>query len=345
VLIEYGADITAKTQDGRTMIETSGNVADASRFEALIRHGVPFDPKTQGPTMLMSAAWRNEVDIMSCLLDHGVDPNAKGLWNKAANDYMTPLTAAVTDGQYDAAKLLVDRGAKVDEQLMANALGNRRAAMVKLFWERGDRSISELTYAISQGRPVGEIQKLLDGGMPVDPPQDKKMRPMTLAAELGQMDVVTLLVQRGAEVDDKSPSPLSEAAFEGQDEVVAYLLQHGAKADYQTVWNAVWNCHPYEDQRSKDHFEKTIRLLIDAGGLKGFSEHQSADILCASIFTRYPSGNPTVVKMLLDAGLSLKARTAQGKSVLDLVHEACKQNTCSTPTKEMLAFLDQANKK
>jgi len=250
------------------------------------------------------------------LLGLGVDPNVQGTWNKEANDYMTPLAAAVTDGQFDAAKVLVEHGAKVGPKMvngkpgpdeMDNALYNRRAKIVKLFWEHRVRSISELTYAISQGEPVGAMQKLLDDGIPADPPQDKFISPLVLAAELGRMDAVTLLVQRGAKINGHAgpdESPLDQAAMEGQDEVVDYLLNHGAKVDYDALWNASWNCHPYEDQRSQDHFEKIVKLLINAGALKGLTPEQKGRILDAAIDTRNPGGNAAVLKMLLDAGLS-----------------------------------------
>jgi len=277
--------------------------------------------KDKGIHIIDYAITFGRTEMVKWYLDHGVDPT------KVKNSNPTLLFNAE----------------------MISALQNRRTTIVKLFWEHGNRSVSELSYAISQGRPVDEIAKLLDGGIPVDPPQDAGFRPITQAAELGRLDVVKLLVERGAKIgdDDKDNtfSTLNEAAWEGQDEVVTYLLQHGAKAGYQPLWNAVWNSHPYENQRTIDHFEKTVRLLIEAGGLKGLSEGDSAKLLAGAIFTRYPGGNQRVVQMLLDAGLSLKARDEQGKSVIDLAHEACTQNTCSTPTKEMMAFLEKADKK
>ena len=316
VLVEYGADVKAKNKHGDGVI---GNArGDASRLQALIRHGAPFDPKTDGPTMMMDAAWRDHVDVIASLLSLGVDPNLKGTWNKEANMYFTPLQESVTSGHLDAAKFLLDHGAKVEPRVidgkpgpdeMVGALYNRRQDIVQLFWESGIRSISELTYAISQGEPVGAVQKLLDNGIPPNPPQDKFISPLTLAAELGQLDVVTLLVQRGAKIDGLgalSEPPLDQAATEGQDEVVDYLLHHGAQVDYQALWNAVWNSHPYEDQRSKDHFERTVKLLIDAGTLKNITPEQSGQILSAAIDTRYPGGNATVLKMLMEAGLSPK---------------------------------------
>jgi ankyrin repeat protein len=347
-LIEGGANLKAKPPEGMSLFSTSG-YGDASRLEALLRHGVPFDKKTDGPTLMMDAAWRNQVDVIAALLAQGVDPNIKGCWNKQYNDYMTPLTAAVTDGQFDAAKLLVEHGAIIQENgvkglnNMQNALYNRRIAMIKLFWDHGDRSISPLLYAVSQGASVAEVQKLLDSGTPADPPQDKDTTPLAEAAILGRMDLVQLLLQHGADVQKNDNRAIYYAAQEGQDEIVAVLLQRGAKLSQDTVWYAVWNCNPYPDQRSKDHFEKTIKLLIGAGALKGLSEQEQAKLLIAAIFSRYPGGNQNVIQMLLDSGLSLNARAEGGQTVMQLAHEACKEQTCSTPSKEMMAFLEKSS--
>jgi ankyrin repeat protein len=354
VLVEFGADVKARTKDDCGMIEVTGNRADGSRLEALIRHGVPFDPKTDGPTMLVHAAWSNQVDLMRFLLDHGVNPNADGYFNKKYNDTMTPLQAAVVDGQYDAARLLVERGAKMKEvkgadamDEMENAISNRRTAMVRMFWEHGFRSISELTYRVSQGAPASEIQRLLDQGSPADPPEDRHITPLGLASELGYFDTVKLLVERHANVNGSDPrcSPLNLAASEGQEEVVEYLLKQGAHLADGTLWEAVWNCNPYRDQRGKEHFERTIQLLIDAGGLNGITEEQSAKLFSAAIFSRNPRGNPAVVKMLIDAGLKLESRDSNGKTILQRAHEACGENTCQTPTKEMISLLEQATNK
>ena len=290
-----------------------------SRLEALIRHGAPFDPKTDGPTLMMEAAWRDRVDVIAYLLSLGVDPNLEGTWNKKANMYFTPLQESVTSGHLDAAKFLLDHGAKIEPHMvngkpgadeMVNALYNLRKDIVKLFWEHGVRSISELTYAISQGQPLGDVQKLLDNGILPDPPQDKDITPLGLAAELGRLDVVTLLVQRGAKVKNVADreNPLALAAMEGQDEVADYLLQHGVQVDYDALWNGVWNCHPYEDQRSQDHFEKTVKMMIDTGALKKMIPEQNGKILDAAIETRNPGGNAMVLKMLLDAASAPNCR-------------------------------------
>ena len=309
LLVEHGADIKAA---GDTIFRTTMTPKEEpGRLKALIAHGVAFDLKTNGPKLMMSAAWRGHVDTVAYLLSLGVDPNQKAQWgDKKYNDFMTPMEAAVTDGQYDAAKVLVEHGAKIESLDVNNALYNRRKDIMKLFWEHGARTVSELTYDISQGAPVIDVQKLLDAGMPADPPQDADITPLTLAAELGRLDIVTLLLQHGAKLElppvQSKPrmQPLEGAAMEGQDEIVDALLHHGAKVDNETFFNAAWNVNPYNDQRNKDHFEKTLKLLIDSGALNNLSAEQKGRILDAVIDTRNPGGNATALKMLLDAGLS-----------------------------------------
>ncbi len=354
VLIEYGADIHAKTRDGQPVLDTSGNVANSTRMEALIRHGAPFNPKTDGATMLLQAAWMNQVDIMLFLLNRGVDPNAPGVWStyNGKKNMMTPLQAAVVDGQYDAALLLVEHGARIDHQVMSNALFNRRVSIVKLFWEHGAHLISPLTYAVSQGAPVPELEKLVDQGNPINPPQDEDT-PLNEAALLGDLPAVEFLVDKEPRDQGKDQAgvsaylagPLQSAASEGQDEVVDYLIKQGAKANEEAVISAANNSTPYDDQRGKEHFEKTIKILLAAGALKGISQDESARILESAIFTRQGPGNQAVVKMLLEAGLSLDAPGKNGKSAIQIARENSIQTKGEYPSKELMAFLEQANKK
>ena len=61
--------------------------------------------------------------------------------------------------------------------------------------------------------------------------------PLHIASRLGNTDIVTLLVQHGAEVDTATKdqyTPLHIAAKEGQDEVAAVLLEQGASPTAQT---------------------------------------------------------------------------------------------------------------
>ena len=353
VLVAYGADVHAKTKDGQSLLSSGGAYADPTWMQALIRHGATFDLKTDGPTQLMRAAWMGKLDVMSALLGEGIDPNLKGTWNKAANDYMTPLTAAVVDGNYDAAQLLVDHGAKIGKQDMTNALGNRRTSIVKLFWEHGAHTISPLAYAVSQGAPTQDLEKLVDQGAPVQS-LPEEYSALEEAALVGNLPAVQFLVEREEglkKAGQPDPNwfhgldaPLLSAASEGQDEIAAYLLQHGAKASYSDVMAAANNSTPYDDERSKDHFEKAVQILIDAGALKGISAEHSVEVLQSAIFTRQGPGNLAVVKMLLAAGLSVDAPGKDGKGVMQMARETSTRTKGEFPPKDLMAYLEQADK-
>jgi ankyrin repeat protein/beta-lactamase regulating signal transducer with metallopeptidase domain len=315
LLIQHGADIHLKMTNGSGVLDIASNHA-LDYFQSLLRHGIPFDAKKDGPTLLLRASWTSNLPIMQEMIDRGVDPNVEGVWAivNGKPDLMLPIRAAAVDNQTQAAKFLLAHGAKADED-MVTALHNRNEKIVKLFWESGVRNISELCYQISQGAPIGVLQKLLDAGVPANPPQDTEITPLGEAAQLGNLEAVKLLIAHQADVnarDRADPNrtkgwemtPLCLAAAEGQDEVVAYLLQNGATPDPEAVYQAGFNSFPYSEQRSKDHFEKTVRILIDAGAVKNITPDMAGLVLAGPLGTRQGPPNPTVLKMLLDAGLS-----------------------------------------
>ncbi len=319
VLIEFGAKVNIKLKNGSDVMGLGHSSLDLSYFQALERHGYSFASDAHGSQLLVAACHNpagQSLEVIKWLLDRGVDPNAKGIWvkNNQVVIYNLPLQTAAIFGNDAAVKLLLSYGAKGDDY-MITALHNGYGKIVKLFWESGVRNISELCYAVSQEAPVGDLQKLLDQGMPADPPQDKIITPLGEAARLGNMDAVKLLTAHHADpngggvlnpkyAQETRTSPLWLAASEGQNEVVEYLLQHGATPDPTALWQAAENSNPYPEQRSKDHFEKTVRILIDAGALKTVAPKTAGLILTAPIQTRAGGGNAIVLKMLLDAGLS-----------------------------------------
>lgn len=67
----------------------------------------------------------------------------------------------------------------------------------------------------------------------VNMPADSFESPLTLAACGGHVDLASLLIERGAnleEVNDEGYTPLMEAAREGHEEMVSLLLVHGELA-------------------------------------------------------------------------------------------------------------------
>jgi len=222
---------------------------------------------------------------------------------------------------------------------MRAALFNHNNHLAKLFWESGARNISELCYAISQKAPLEDVEKLLERSVPAELNQEAAMTPLAEAALVGNLKAVQLLTQHGADVNrsgilvrgypESVTTPLVVAAGEGQDEIVEFLLQHGARPEplaLRAAANTGITTPPYQRLPSKNHFERTVQLLLDAGSLKGLAPELSGDILVAAIWTRCGGGgDPLVVQALLDAGVRpdapAKSRDGAVRPAIEIIRE------------------------
>ena len=123
-LLEHGADVNAKNNDGRTalMVAASSALMSASSercektVKLLLEHGADVNAKNNdGRTALMEAVgWRIENNNAKLLLEHGADVNAKD------NSGGTALMKAASAGHEKNATLLLEHGADAD---LRNAAG------------------------------------------------------------------------------------------------------------------------------------------------------------------------------------------------------------------------------
>ncbi|MDR1305474.1 MAG: ankyrin repeat domain-containing protein [Verrucomicrobiales bacterium] len=312
-LVAAGADVRAKNKGGENVLEAnyfSYPYRSPDVLQALVKHGVKFDPRADGPFLLLRAAIANNTGLAKYLLDAGVDPNTPGRLNRQEEHRAAPLRMCVTDGSYDVAKLLLERGATVSGE-QRGALSSGQPRLVKLFWEHGARELPALSYAVSQGATVSELQQLVNDGAAVNPPvadgADRAggklfaytVRPLYVAAQFGQLDAVQFLLDHGADLDE---TVTAAAAGDGQDEVLALLLQRGAQATVGAVTQAASGGQRYRDRRAGEHFERCVRLLLDAGALTDAQPRDIGRLLYVSIFNCQPDGNPAILQLLLDAG-------------------------------------------
>ena len=148
-LLEQGADAAKPDRTGELPLMLAAHVGDAAVAAALIGHGAAVDGRdaTFGETPLMIAVRERHLDVAKLLLDKGADPNAqtlavapprfippsespKGLsrgigiiragWPEGrgkrfpAAGSKTPLLYAARAGDVALARLLVQRGAKLE---------------------------------------------------------------------------------------------------------------------------------------------------------------------------------------------------------------------------------------
>jgi ankyrin repeat protein len=171
-----------------------------------------------------------QVALVDVLVDHGASmaPAGEGNWT-------SPVETALVFGKADAAKALVRRGARIETVAAAAGLGRiddvRRLLVTA---SAGDRHRA-LVFASQLGH-ADIVSLLLDAGEDpsrFNPPgTHSHSTPLHQASIGGHLNVVMLLVDRGARLDIKDTiyqsTPLGWAEYGEKLKVAAFLRARGA---------------------------------------------------------------------------------------------------------------------
>ena len=171
-----------------------------------------------------------QVPLVETLIDHGASPGPAGEGN-----WTSPVETALVFGKQAAAEALVRRGAPIESLAAAAGLG--RLDDVRRMLPRADANDRHRALALAaQGGHAGVVGVLLDAGEDPNrfnpPGTHAHTPPIHQAIAAGHLDVVKLLVDRGARLDIKDTiyqsTPLGWARYLKRPEVAAYLQSKGA---------------------------------------------------------------------------------------------------------------------
>lgn len=232
------------TLDGEAPWMSTALFGTAADLEGLLKQGLDANSRTaSGTTLLMMAA--GERSKVESLLRHGADVNL------AAKTGFTPLMVAANDPEATTAiRLLLERGASVSPPKPLHgssplffAVSSGNADVVKLLLERGANprattmvggafTAAPLEMAVIQG-DVPVVQALVGGGVDVNSFNDAGIPALTSAVMANRVDVAKALIALGADVnrvDELSLTPLMHAAKVnfGDTAIVELLLASGA---------------------------------------------------------------------------------------------------------------------
>ena len=181
----------------------------------------------RGWTPLHQAAYRNDAEMATLLLRAGarVDLAAHG-------DGGTPLAVALFWGHREVADVLAEQAVVPGNLRIAAALG-RVDRVARCFDANG-----QLTPEARAGRAFYRPHSGFPRWQPSDDTQEVLDEALVWAAKNGSVNVMPLLVERGARVgaDPYRGTPLIWAAANGCVEAVRWLLDHGADANQRATF-------------------------------------------------------------------------------------------------------------
>uniref|UniRef100_A0A8D3CEM5 Ankyrin 2 n=1 Tax=Scophthalmus maximus TaxID=52904 RepID=A0A8D3CEM5_SCOMX len=327
-LLDRGAAVDSSTKKGNTALHISSLAGQAEVVKILSKRGADINSQSQnGFTPLYMAAQENHLDVVRYLLENG------GNQSTATEDGFTPLAIALQQGHNQVVSILLENDTKGKVRLPALHIAARKddtksAALLlqndhnadvqsKMMVNRTTESgFTPLHIAAHYGN-VNVATLLLNRGAAVDFTARNGITPLHVASKRGNTNMVRLLLDRGSQIDAKTRdglTPLHCAARSGHDIPVELLLERGAPLLARTK-NGL---SPLHMAAQGDHVECVKHLLQH----KAPVDDVTLDYLTA-LHVAAHCGHYRVTKLLLDKRANSNARALNGFTPL---HIACKKN-------------------
>ena len=313
VLLEYGANVRAENNKGRTPLHDAADYERIGRLDSvedyasgkvevvrvLLEHGANAGAQDNvGGTPLHLAAKYAEVEVIRLLLEHCANVDVED------NKGTSPLHKAAEYGNVEGVHVLLKLGANVGAEDKKGRTQLHDAA---------DYRRIELNYGRVEEDKVEVVHVLLEHGANAGAEDNEGRTPLHKAARYGEIEVVRLLLDHGANVgaeDNIGRTPLHdatdygriEAKFEGAEdyasgkvEVVRVLLEHGANTAAED-----------NEGRTPLHIAakyweiEVVRMLLEHGANVGAKDNEGETAF--QMASESAVGRDEIMKLLLEHG-------------------------------------------
>ncbi|XP_048047359.1 ankyrin-3 isoform X14 [Megalobrama amblycephala] len=327
-LLKLGANVDAATKKGNTALHIASLAGQTDVVRELVTNGANVNAQSQnGFTPLYMAAQENHLDVVRFLLENNSSQSI------ATEDGFTPLAVALQQGHDQVVSLLLENDTK----------GKVRLPALHIAARKDDTKSAALLLQNDHNADV-------ESKMMVNRTTESGFTPLHIAAHYGNINVATLLLNRGAAVDFMARNditPLHVAAKRGNGNMVKLLLDRGAKIDAKTKDGLT----PLHCGARSGH-EQVVEMLLDRGapilsktknGLSPLHMATQGDHLnCVQLLLQHDApvddvtndyltalhvaahcGHYKVAKVIVDKKANPNAKALNGFTPL---HIACKKN-------------------
>lgn len=332
LLVEKGCDVNAKNKDNLTPLHCAMFTDNSDLIEFLINLANLNILDHEKNTLLHTAAKRDNIRIITLLLDKGLDVNALNVYNE------TPIFNTIKIEEYERVvlekenrilqmklttvnnleifKLFVNRGALITLQdVNNNTLLHfcKHVEIFKLLLEydfdvnhKNNNGFTSLHIASEKGN-LEIINMLIDKGALLNIKTRFGDTPLHYAIQNEHEDASKLLIDKGADVnsvDNKNVYPIHRAINISSLSIIKHLIEHGADIDVKNNNGlnilSVVCCH---------NDIEIIKYLFKENQVNEQS-HQKFTPLYFAIF----KGNLDVVKFLIDHNADVNIKDEEGKT-------------------------------
>jgi uncharacterized protein len=286
LLAMVGAEANSRDKDGLTVLMISAGTGRAELVRRLLDAGADvhaLEPR-MGATALHKSAQSGDVGIIALLLDRGafIDQQSPVLGN-------TPLMDAILYKREAAVGLLLERGARTNirnhwqqsplEVAEADGLFEI-VAMIRARKAANDATVGSLSLVdAAKAGDSGKVAKLIAASAdveertPVIGTLDDDYTPLGIAARSGNLDIVRLLLDAGADVNAPiglmRGTAVHEASYFGYSDIVRAMLSSrrhpSGLPDADLLASGPYNgLTPLHDAIWHGHLQ-AARVLIEAG--------------------------------------------------------------------------------
>uniref|UniRef100_A0A3B0J731 Uncharacterized protein n=1 Tax=Wolbachia endosymbiont of Aleurodicus dispersus TaxID=1288877 RepID=A0A3B0J731_9RICK len=295
-LIKNGANVNSMDSSQRTTLYQPAANGDIEITKILVKNKADVNAEDLARlTALYEAAGHGRKEVVKYLMKNGADVKRNGALK------LTPLHLAVANVNKEMVDCIIENDENIGENIeTVDVFG-----WTSLYWAaaKNDTPILEsLLHAISRCRASVDIEDMLLG-----------RTPLHIAAALGNLEAVQLLITYGAEINYQDTcgwTPLNLAVVGKHRKVFNYLIENGAKIETNDPQKILLSICPY-------NWLEAVPTIIQLGIWKDVMKLMGSEFLrCAA-----RHGDTLMVHALLESGINANARDDLESTAL---HKAAK---------------------